>query len=72
MKATPPSVPPSRYERVLVVACVSALVGLAFMAWSLFDPRPPPVLIALSVGQAIGTLSFLLYLGVVLRSIRKP
>jgi hypothetical protein len=43
---------------VLRVACVLALVALALMVWSLFDPRPLPVVVAMSVGQVFGTLSF--------------
>jgi len=27
------------------------------MVWSLFDPRPVPVVLAMSLGQALGTLS---------------
>ena len=60
------SPPPSSSLRV---AAVLALVGLAFMMWSLIDPTPGPVVIALSVGQAIGTLSFLWYLAVVAKSL---
>lgn len=55
---------------LLRIACGLAVVGLAFMMWSLFDPRPPPVLIALSVGQGIGTLSFVLFLVVIVRDYR--
>ncbi len=51
-------------------ACVLAIVGLGLMMWSLFDPRAQPVLVALSLGQAIGTLSLALYLRVVLQHYR--
>jgi peptidoglycan/LPS O-acetylase OafA/YrhL len=60
-----------RMVLALRVACVLALVALGLMLWSLFDPRPPPVLIALSVGQALGTASFGLYLLVVAFDLRK-
>jgi hypothetical protein len=56
-------------ERLVRVACVLGLVALPLMVWSLFDPRVWPVLIALSVGQGIGTLSFLLYLVAVARDL---
>jgi peptidoglycan/LPS O-acetylase OafA/YrhL len=49
----------------LRVASVMAIVALALMMWSLVEPTPPPVLIALSVGQVIGTLSFAIFLWVV-------
>lgn len=51
-----------RRHRLVDAACVLALVGLAAMTWSVLDPRPVPVFIAMSVGQAIGTLSLLLFL----------
>jgi hypothetical protein len=43
------------------VASVCALVGLALMVWGLLEPTPMPVLLGLTVGQAIGTASFLLF-----------
>jgi hypothetical protein len=55
----------------LRLASAAALVGLAFMLWSLFDPRVQPVLIALSVGQGIGTLSLLVFVWVVVSDYRK-
>lgn len=57
-------------SRILLLACMCALVALAMMAWSLFDPRPIPVIASMSVGQALGTASFLAYLFVVARDLR--
>jgi len=57
-------------ERLMVVACVMALVGLALMLWSVFVPTVWPIMIAISVGQAIGTISFVLYLIVVARDVQ--
>jgi hypothetical protein len=54
----------------LCIACVLAMVGLAFMMWSLVDPRAEPVLIALSLGQGIGTVSLALYVRVIVREYR--
>lgn len=56
-------------ERLVRVACVLALVALPLMVWSIFDPTVWPVLIALSVGQGLGTLSFAIFLVVVARDI---
>lgn len=56
-------------ERLLRVASVLALVALPLMVWSLFDPTVWPVLVALSLGQALGTLSFLMFLVVVGRDL---
>lgn len=57
-------------ERLVRVACILALVALPLMVWSVLDPRVWPVLVALSVGQGIGTLSFLLFLIAVARDLR--
>lgn len=53
---------PHRRHRLVDTACVMALIGLAAMTWSVLDPRPVPVFLAMSAGQAIGTLSLLLFL----------
>jgi hypothetical protein len=58
-------------SRLLVVACLLGLVGLALMTWSLFDQGWIPVMMAMSIGQGIGTLSFLLFLLVVVIDLRK-
>jgi hypothetical protein len=63
MKNTP-------HPRLLTLACGCALAGIALMVWSLFDPRPLPVVGAMSVGQAFGTLSFGLFLYVVAMDLR--
>lgn len=62
-----PKLPSS--EKLLRVACVLGLIALPLMVWSIFDPTVWPVLVALSVGQAIGTLSFGLFLVVVARDL---
>jgi membrane protein implicated in regulation of membrane protease activity len=56
--------PPSSAQ-LLRLAAILALVGLAFMVWSLLDPRPIPIMAAMSIGQGFGTLSFLLFAVVV-------
>jgi hypothetical protein len=58
-------------SRVLVVACLNALAALALMMWSLFEPHPLQVIAAMSVGQVLGTLSFVLYLSVVAVDLRR-
>lgn len=57
-------------SRLLVAACVLGLIGLALMTWSLFDQGWIPVMMAMSVGQGIGTLSFVLFLLVVVIDLR--
>jgi hypothetical protein len=56
--------------RVLKAACVLALAALALMSWSLFDPRPIPVVLAMSLGQLLGTLSLGAFIVVVVTDIR--
>jgi hypothetical protein len=49
-------------ERRVRFACVLALMALGLIVWSLLDPAPLPVIGAMTVGQVIGTLSFLFFL----------
>ena len=58
-------------SRTLAFACVLGLIGLALMSWSLFDQGWIPVMMAMSVGQVIGTLSFVLFLLVVVIDLRR-
>ena len=60
----------ARSMRSLRIAGLLAVIGLALMMWSLIDPRAQPVLIALSVGQVIGTLSLFLYVRVIVQDYR--
>ena len=38
------------------------IIGLVLMVWSLLQPTPLPVMLAMSVGQMFGTAAFVLYL----------
>ena len=58
-------------SRLMVYACILGLIGLALMTWSLFDQGWIPVMAAMSVGQGIGTLSFALFLVIVIIDLRK-
>ena len=60
--------PPPR--RVMTLACAFALFALGLIVWSLLDPRPIPVIVAMSVGQVIGTVSFAAFLVVVVGDLR--
>jgi hypothetical protein len=55
----------------LRLAAVLTLVGLGLMVWSILVPTPLPVMLAMTVGQAVGTLAFALYLYVVVRELRR-
>lgn len=60
-----------RQRRLLQVAAVLAMVGLALMVWAVAVPTPMPVILAMSVGQALGTLSFLIYVVVIVADLRR-
>jgi hypothetical protein len=77
----PPAVPPKKPSLVkriasissptlLRIACILGLIALPLMVWSVVDPHVWPIMAALSVGQGIGTLSFVLYIVVVARDLR--
>ena len=46
---------------ILVAAAIMTLVGLALMVWSMAQPTPMPVILAMSVGQGLGIFAFLLF-----------
>ena len=62
---------PPRTPRLLYVAAVLTLIGLAFMVWSMIEPTPLPVMLAMSVGQMIGMSAFAIYLVIVVRVLRR-
>ena len=48
-------------RQLLRFSAVLTLVALVLMVWSMVDPTPLPVMIAMTVGQGLGTLAFGLY-----------
>jgi len=55
------------------VACLLALLALALVCWSILDPRPIPVILAMSVGHLVGGAAFACYLlAVILDAVRRP
>ena len=62
---------PASRSAILRAACVLALGALGLMVWSLFDPRPVPVIAAMSIGQVLGTLSFASFLSVIVADLRR-
>lgn len=65
------SLPPRAFGRLLSTACVLGLLATALMVWSVLDPRWLPVILAMSVGQALGTLSFAMFLFAVAVDLRR-
>ena len=59
-----------RGDRWLVVASACALAALALMTWQIVDPTVWPVMVAMSVGQILGTASFATFVYVVVADFR--
>jgi hypothetical protein len=57
-------------RRWLDAACVGALAALALMTWQIFDPRVWPVMVAMSFGQVLGTVSLAAFAYVVVSDFR--
>jgi hypothetical protein len=55
----------------LRLAAVLTLVGLGFMVWSMVEPTPMPVMLAMTVGQGLGTAAFAIYAVIVIQEIRR-
>lgn len=55
----------------LRVSCVLTLIGLALMAWSMVQPTWMPVMLAMSVGQLVGTTAFAIFIAVIVRDLRR-
>ena len=57
---------------LLTLAALLTLVGLALMVWSLIEPTPMPVILAMSIGQSFGILAFVMFgIAVLLDQMRK-
>jgi hypothetical protein len=57
--------------RLLRWSAVSAIVALVLMVWGIFDPHPISLVIAMSIGQALGTASFAVFCFVVFIDLRR-
>ena len=58
-------------NRWLRIASVLTLIALALMVWSLFDQTLIPIMVAMSVAQALGTAAFATYGYVVFRDLTR-
>ena len=56
---------------LLRASAVLTLFALALMVWSMLDPTPLPVMLAMSLGQMIGTIAFALYGLAVYKDLRR-
>jgi hypothetical protein len=46
---------------LLKIAAALTLLGLALMVWSMLEPTPMPVILAMSAGQVVGILAFAMF-----------
>lgn len=61
----------TRSEMLLRGACYASLVALVLIVVSLFYPKPLAVIVAMSLGQVLGTASLAMFLFVVARDFRR-
>jgi len=57
--------------RALRWAALAGLVSLLLMIWGVVDPHPISLVIAMSVGQALGTAAFAVFCLVVINDLRR-
>ena len=57
--------------RALRWSAVLGLLALGLMVWGVIVPSPISLVIAMSVGQVVGTLSFVVFLIVVANDLRR-
>jgi hypothetical protein len=57
--------------RLVQVSAILTMIALAMMVWSMVEPTPLPVMLAMSVGQALGTIAFALYGIAIWRDVRR-
>lgn len=61
----------ARPTALLRWSAVLTLVALALMVWSMIQPTPLPVMLAMTAGQGLGTLAFVFYVVVVIQDFRR-
>jgi uncharacterized protein (DUF2062 family) len=58
-------------HRLLQWSAVLTILALTLMVWSMLQPTPLPVMLAMTVGQLIGTIAFGLYGIVIVKDLRR-
>ena len=58
-------------RKLLVGASILTLIALALMVWSVVQPTPLPTILAMSLGQGIGTIAFGMYVLAIVIDIRR-
>ncbi len=60
-----------RLARLIRTSCLLALASLTLMVWATVQPHPIALVLAMTVGQLLGTLALLGYLVAILLDLRK-
>jgi hypothetical protein len=61
----------ARPTALLRWSAVLTLIALGLMVWSMLQPTPLPVMLAMTAGQGLGTVAFVMYLFVVIQDFRR-
>lgn len=61
----------ARPTALLRWSAVLTLIALGLMVWSMLQPTPLPIMLAMTAGQGLGTLAFAMYLFVVVQDLRR-
>ena len=56
-------------KTLLIIASILTLLAIALMVWSLLQPTPLPVMVAMSAGQVLGTAALGAYVYVVIKDL---
>lgn len=56
-------------KTLLIIASILTLLAIALMVWSLLQPTPLPVMVAMSAGQVLGTAALGAYIYVVIKDL---
>lgn len=65
---------PSLFKTVafwLRLSAVLTLLALALMVWSVVQPTPLPVMLAMTVGQGLGTSAFAIFIVIVFKDLTR-
>jgi len=63
---------PPRVPTLLKLSAVLTLIAVALMVWSMLQPTPMPVILAMSLGEGLGILAFALFcISVLIDQVRK-
>lgn len=58
-------------SKLLRQSAFMTLIALGLMVWSMLQPTPMPVMLAMSLAQLLGTVAFALYGYVIVKDLRR-